>query len=165
MGYLLYAAWVLLVLGVVLVYLALKGRMLRGLGSGETVTLDDVTLFSETHGLVGRPDRIVREGEFLIPEEWKSSRRVGDGHRLQLGTYFILIEETYGVRPPHGWVVLGDGSRHRIENTERLRSKVLDVAARIRERRRALREEIPVRQPAAKCRACGQRNNCGQSGP
>ncbi|CAN0499904.1 unnamed protein product [Phaeothamnion confervicola] len=37
---------------------------------------------------------------------------------------------------------------------------VLDVAERIRERRRSIREEIPVRQPAAKCRACGQRANC-----
>jgi len=162
MGYLLYAAWVLLVLGVVLVYLALKGRKLRGLGSGETVALDDITLYSEELGLVGRPDRIVREGEYLIPEEWKSSKRVNDGHRLQLGTYFLLIEAEYGSRPPHGFVVLGDGSRHRVENTEELRSKVLDVAEQIRERRRALRQEIPVRQPAWKCRVCGQKGNCLQ---
>jgi len=160
MSYLLYAAWVLLVLGVVLVYQALKGRKLRGLGFGETVALDDATLYSEELGLAGRPDRIVREGEFLIPEEWKSSKRVNDGHRLQLGTYFLLIEAEYGSRPPHGFVVLGDGSRHRVENTEKLRSKVLAVAERIRERRKILREEIPVNQPAAKCRACGQRSDC-----
>ncbi len=163
MGYLLYAAWVLLVLGVALHYLALKGRKLLGLSSGETVALDDVSLYSEELGLVGRPDRIVREREFLIPEEWKSSKRVNDGHRLQLGTYFLLIEAEYGSRPPYGFVVLGDGSRHRVENTEELRSKVLAIVEQIRERRRVLREEIPVEQPAAKCRVCGQRENCGQA--
>lgn len=153
----------LVLLGLLLVALAYRGRRRRGLASGETVALDDVTLFSERLKLVGRPDRIVREGETLIPEEWKSGKRVSEGHRLQLGTYFLLIEEEYGVRPPHGFVVLGDGSRVKVENTERVRSRVLEIAERIRERRRAIREEIRVRQPAAKCRACGQRGNCSQS--
>ena len=114
---------------------------------------------------LGPPDRIARQGETLIPEEWKSSKRVSDGHRLQLGAYFILIEEEYGVRPPFGVVVLGDGSRVKVENTERLRSKVLAIAEKIREHRRGLREEIPVRQPAWKCRICGQRANCTLASP
>ena len=88
---------------------------------------------------------------------------MNDGHRLQLGTYFLLIEEEYGVRPPFGVVVLGDGSRVEVKNTEELRSKVLAIAEKIREHRRNIREEIPVRQPAAKCRVCGQRGNCAQA--
>jgi CRISPR-associated exonuclease Cas4 len=156
-------ALVVALLGLLLVVLAMRGRRKRGLGSGETMALDDVTLFSERLKLVGRPDRIVRQGETLIPEEWKSSKRVNDGHRLQLATYFILIEEEYGVRPPHGFVVLGDGSRVEVKNTEALRSKVLGIAERIRESRRVLCVEIPVRQPAQKCRVCGQRENCGQA--
>lgn len=160
---LLAAALLVGLLGLLLVLLAKRGRRARGLGSGETVALDNVMLFSERLRLVGRPDRILRQDGSLIPEEWKSGKRVSEGHRLQLGTYFILIEEEYGERPPHGFVVLGDGSRAKVENTERLRSEVLAIAKRIRERRRVIREEIPVRQPAAKCRACGQRGNCGQS--
>ena len=136
---------------------------IRGLGSGETVALDNVTLYSERLRLVGRPDRIVRDSERFIPEEWKSSKKVSHGHRLQLGAYFLLIEEEYGERPPFGVVVLGDGSRVEIENTEALRSEVLAIAEKIRERRRAIVEEIPVRQPAWKCRMCGQRGNCGQA--
>ena len=120
---------------------------MAGIRSGETVALDNVTLFSERLRLVGRPDRIVREGGHLIPEEWKSAKRVSHGHRLQLGAYFLLIEEEYGERPPFGVVVLGDGSRVEVENTEALRSEVLAIAEKIRERRRALGEEIPVRQP------------------
>ena len=99
----------------------------------------------------------------MIPEEWKSAKRVSEGHRLQLGTYFLLIEEEYGVRPPFGVVVLGDGTRHQVKNTEALRSRVLAIAEKIREQRQALREEIAVRQPAAKCCVCGQRGNCGQA--
>src|SRR4051794_7254179 len=150
MGQLLGVAIVLGLLGLLLVVLSKGGRARRGLGSGRTVALDDVTLFSERLKLVGRPDRIVRQGEFLIPEEWKSSKRVSDGHRLQLGAYFLLIEEKYGVRPPFGVVVLGDGSRVQVRNTDELRSKVLAIAEQIRERRRAIREQIPVQQPVAK---------------
>jgi CRISPR-associated exonuclease Cas4 len=163
MVWLLAAAIVLGLLGLLLVVVATRGRRVRGLGFGKTVALDSVTLYSGRLKLTGRPDRIVREGETLIPEEWKSSKRVSDGHRLQLGTYFLLIEEEYGVRPPFGVVVLSDGSRVEVKNTEELRSKVLAIAERIRAARRALRSEIAVRQPAAKCRACGQRGNCGQA--
>lgn len=163
MGQLLAVALVLGLLGALLVVLSKRRRAARGLGSGETVALDDVMLFSERLRLVGRPDRIVRQGGSLIPEEWKSAKRVSHGHRLQLATYFLLIEEQYGERPPFGVVVLGNGSRVEVKNTERLRSEVLSIAERIRAARRALREEIPVRQPAAKCRMCGQRENCGQA--
>lgn len=163
MGWLLAVALALGFLGLLLVVLALRGRTQRGLGHGETVALDNVTLTSERLKLTGRPDRLVRQGGTLIPEEWKSSKRVNDGHRLQLATYFLLVEEEYGVRPPHGVVVLGDGSRVEVRNTERLRSEVLAIAAEIREHRRNLRAEIPVRQPAAKCRGCGQRGHCSQS--
>lgn len=163
MADLLSVALVLGLLGLLLVVLAVRGRRSRGLGHGETVTIDDVTLFSERLKLVGRPDRIMRQGKSLIPEEWKSAKRVTDGHKLQLGTYFLLIEEEYGVRPPFGVVILGDGSRVQVENTERLRSEVLAVAQKIREHRAKIREEILVRQPAAKCRVCGQRGNCGQA--
>ena len=157
------AALVLGLLGLLLVVLSKRGRAVRGLGSGETVALDDVTLRSERLKLVGRPDRIAREGGHLIPEEWKSAKRVSHGHRLQLGAYFLLIEEEYGERPPFGVVVLGDGSRVQVENSEALRSEVLAIAEKIRERRRAIGEEIPVRQPAWRCRMCGQRGNCGQA--
>ena len=150
-------------LGAFLIILASRSRTARGLGAGETFSLDDLTLFSERRKLVGRPDRLVREGKFVIPEEWKSSRRESLEHKLQLATYFILIEEKYGMRPPHGFIVLGDGSRVRVENTEALRSEVLRIAREIRQHRARLSESIPANKPAAMCRACGQRVNCGQS--
>jgi CRISPR-associated exonuclease Cas4 len=157
-------AGVLLALfGLALVIRALWMRRARGLSSGQTISLDNVTLFSKEHLLVGRPDRIVKQGGFLVPEEWKSSRKVEPWHIAQLGTYFILAEEAYGVRPPYGVIMLGDGVRKRIENTEELRKQVLDVARRIREARRRLDSEIPVAPKRWQCRACGQRSRCGQA--
>ncbi len=154
---------ILATLGVLLVLASSCMRKMWGLGPGKTVALDDRLLHSERLNLVGRPDRIVRVGDTLIPEEWKSTKKVQHWHRLQLATYFLLIEEEYGERPPHGFVVLGDGSRVQVRNTDALRAEVPETARRIREHRAKLAEEITVRQPVAKCRVCGQRRNCSQA--
>lgn len=135
MGRLFGVAFVMGLVGLLLAILSKRGRSVRGLAPGDTVALDDATLSAERLKLVGRPDRIVWEGGWLIPEEWKSSKRVNVGHRLQLGVYFLLIEVEYGERPPFGWVVLGDGSQVKVKNTEKLRTKVLFIAERIRESR------------------------------
>ena len=149
-----------LVVGLLLILSGRGMRARRGLGEGRTLDLDRRTLYSARYGLAGRPDRII-EGN--IPEEWKSSRRVYDSHRAQMGVYFLLLEEETGVRPPHGFIVTGDGTRHRVENDERLRAWVLSVADRIRAARADVEQPIPVNPPPAKCRACGQRPNCGQA--
>jgi CRISPR-associated exonuclease Cas4 len=156
-------AVVLAALGLVLMLVAGRNRTRRGLGAGETVALDNVTLYSERHKLVGRPDRIVKRADAYVPEEWKSSKRVSHAHRLQLGAYFILIEEHYGARSAFGVVVLGDGSRVEVPNTDALRREVLAIAEQIRTHRGRLAEMIPVSQPANKCRRCGQRANCTQA--
>ena len=113
--------------GLLLVVASKRWRAWRGFSPGKTVALDDVTLFSKRLGLVGRPDRIVKEGKHLIPEEWKSAKRVSHGHRLQVIAYCLLIEDAYGKRPPYG-VVVNDGRRVVVENTEELRSEVLAIA-------------------------------------
>ena len=153
-------ALVLGCLGLWLLVLSLRARRMRGLGSGETVTLDDVTLFSKRLLLTGRPDRIVKQGDFFIPEEWKSSKKVEPWHLVQVGVYFILIEEHYGVRPAYGFVVLQGGRRERVENTQELRERVLAVATKIREHRGRLEDEILVSPARWQCRVCGQRNLC-----
>jgi CRISPR-associated exonuclease Cas4 len=154
----------LLIFGGLFLFWAFRARKIRGFTPGITVSLDDLVLFSERYKIVGRPDWLVRQGEFLIPEEWKpSARRIYHGHRLQAAVYCLLIEEKFGARPPHGVVVLAGGKRVEVPYTEELRAEVLSIAEKIREHRRNIEREIPVRQPAAKCRACGQRKNCSQA--
>ena len=99
----------------------------------------------------------------VIPEEWKQSRQVWPPYLAQLGVYFVLIEDQLGVRPTHGFLVLGDGTRHRVENDDRLRGWVLDLAGRIREARKSVSVPIPVNPKPGQCRPCGQRANCGQA--
>lgn len=152
-----------LVVGILLILGGSGIRRGRGLGAGRTIALDNVNLYSARLGLAGRPDRIVREQSGVIPEEWKSSRTLRPWHRAQMGVYFLLIEERLGVRPPFGNVVCGDGTRHRVENTEELRAWVLDLAEQVRSARTQVEQQIRVSPKPAQCRPCGLRDHCSQT--
>jgi CRISPR-associated exonuclease Cas4 len=67
------------------------------------------------------------------------------------------------VRPPHGFIAGGDGTRHRIDNTAELRAWVLGLADQIRAARRAADTPIPVHPVPGQCRPCGLRRHCGQA--
>jgi hypothetical protein len=82
-----------------------------------------------------------------------------------MGVYFVLVEEELRIRPTHGFVVLGDGTRHRVENTEELRAWVLDLAGQIRAARPVVDRPIPVDPKPGQCRPCGMRGHCGQAWP
>jgi hypothetical protein len=145
-------------LALLLVLLVPTGSSLRrrfGLGGGHTVSLDGGTLTSYRLRLTGRPGRLIREDGALIPEEWKSARVVRPSYRAQLGVYFLPVEEELRVRPPHGFVALGDGTRHRVENTEGLRAWALGLVARIRAARAEVTRPIPVSPWPGQCRRCG----------
>lgn len=102
------------------------------------------TLVSMRHRLIGRSDHPLRAGGFNISEEWKSSRQAWPWHVIQLGVYILLVEERYRRRPPNGYVVCSDGKRHRIENYDRLRTKVIALAGQPRAARRANGSPIPI---------------------
>jgi CRISPR-associated exonuclease Cas4 len=150
-------------LGLLLILNGKGMRRPRGLGAGRTLALDNSTFISRRYQLAGRPDRLVSEGGALVPEEWKSSHTVRPWHRAQLGVYFLLIEEELRIRPPHGFIVCGDGTRHLVENTEDLRAWVLEVADQIRAARRRIAEPIQVQPKPGQCRPCGMRGHCRQA--
>ena len=151
-----------IVLAAAILFLAIRYRRRAGFGGGHTISHDNITLRSKRYGLVGRPDRIVRRGKQIIVEDKKRSMRIYESHRVQMGVYMLLVEEHYGVRPPHAVLVLGDGRREKIRNTKKLRAQVLDITARIRKARSDLRQPLRVVTTPAKCRACAQRQNCDQ---
>ncbi len=80
-----------------------------------------------------------------------------------MGVYLLLVEEEYGVRPPYGVILLRGGKRKVVHNTDELRAKILGIAEQIRATRRQSAIPMLVRQPPAKCRACGVREACRQS--
>jgi CRISPR/Cas system-associated exonuclease Cas4 (RecB family) len=152
-----------LLLGLVLVLGGRRMRLRLGLGSGRTVSLDRVTLTSLRLGLTGRPDRLIRTGGTVVVEDWKSARTLRPWHRAQMGVYFLLIEDQLNVRVPHGFVVCGDGTRHRVENTAELRMWVLGLAERIRAARSAVTQPITVNPKPGQCPPCGMAGHCGQA--
>ena len=99
----------------------------------------------------------------MVVEEWKSARTVRDWHRAQMGVYFLLVEDCLSVRPTQGFIVCGDGTRHRAENTGELREWVLGAAGQIRAARASISTLIPVNPRPGQCRPCGMRQHCGQA--
>jgi CRISPR-associated exonuclease Cas4 len=162
-GWIVAGLMLVLALGLVLMFAGRGIRRRRGLGGGKTVSLDRVTLTSRRLGLTGRPDRLIRTGRVIVIEEWKSAHQVRLWHRAQMGVYFILAEERFGVRPSHGFIVCGDGSRHRIDNSDELRAWVLEMAEEIRRSRASVDQLIIVHPKPGQCRPCGMLGHCGQA--
>jgi hypothetical protein len=75
----------------------------------------------------------------------------------------LLVEEALRVRPSHGVVVCGDGTRHRVENTADLRAWVLELAGLIREARADVRKPIVVNPRAGQWLPYGMRRHCSQA--
>ena len=82
-----------------------------------------------------------------------------------MGVYFLLIEDQLDVKPPLGFIVCGDGTRHRIENDDGLRAWVLDLAGQIRAARAAVTQPIQVNPVPRQCLPCPQRGTAGQAAP
>ena len=62
-------------------------------------------LYDAGIGLTGRPDYLIKISDQIIPAEVKSSwapRTPYDSHILQLAAYCMLVQTTYGQRPPYG---------------------------------------------------------------
>ena len=156
-------AFLALLLGLWLILAGRGMRQRRGLGGGRTVSLDRVVLTSRRLGLTGRPDRLIKTDGTIIPEEWKSAHQVRPWHRAQLGVYFLLIEEELRIRPSHGFIVCGDGTRHQVDNTEELRAFVLEVVGQIRAAKASVTTSIPVTPVRGQCAPCGVRQHCGQA--
>ena len=151
---------------VIVILLLLVVTLYRAYGSGrerevEILSRDQTNLKSDRLGLSGRPDRLVRlKNGMIIPKEKKSSNRLYDSHRIQVGAYLLLIEDAYAIRPSHGLVELGDGRVERIDNTEQLQTWTINVAEAIRAQRADPLKATPVRANPRQCRSCGVRDLC-----
>jgi CRISPR-associated exonuclease Cas4 len=148
-----------------LVYLVLcrlqsRRRASLGLTDGELVAADDSvigspTLRSDQLGLVGGPDHLVRVGRHVVPVEQKPrARRVHQSHMMQLAAECLLVEQTYGVRPPYGMLVLAGGVRRRVPFTRDLEERLLETVDRMHSLLESGVEPGP-RWLGARCRACG----------
>ena len=154
---LVFAALLLAAIGI---YRLIQAWRLRDI---EVLSRDQTRLASTRLGLSGRPDRLIRlKNGTIIPVEKKSSTRLYDSHRIQVGAYLLLVEETYGIRPPYGIVALGDGREAKVSNTAALRRWTLTVADHVRSQRADPSQPVRVRPTPGQCRSCGVRELCSQ---
>jgi CRISPR/Cas system-associated exonuclease Cas4 (RecB family) len=147
-----------------------RQRRLGGLPAGEVISADNARedcpiLVAHRYGLKGKPDALVRtpSGE-LIPVERKKKRAPSkgpyDGDLIQATAYCILVEEHYGHTPPFMRIQYADRWFDEPYTLHR-KQWVLQICERVRAARR-LSDCNRSHRKAAKCRNCGQRNNCGQ---
>jgi CRISPR-associated exonuclease Cas4 len=160
--------------GILLLIASRRMRQSTGLPEGEVIYQDTVrttsqvfeALFSARYRLVGKPDYLVQEGDEIIPIEVKTSRppiRPYDSHVMQLATYCLLVEDTYGVRPPYGIIQYGDEQHSfRVPWTDELREHLLNTLTAMRADLAA--QDVPrSHNQAGRCRACSVRSFCDRA--
>jgi CRISPR-associated exonuclease Cas4 len=138
-----------------------RERLGIGIGAGRLIAVDDtpdggLTLRSDSLGLVGRPDQVVRlrDGALIPVEQKPSARRLHESHMLQVAAQCALIEEVYGRRPPYGVVVLRDGVRAQVRYTAELEARLLETLDEMRDLL-ADGSEPGARWVEPRCTACG----------
>ncbi len=167
----LYLAFLLLILGLVLLWQSSRRRREAGLPGGRLIYTDtgawgrvEKPLFAADLGLTGKPDYLVQSGDRIIPVEVKSGRTPEapyDSHIFQVASYCLLVEKTYGRRPPYG--ILHYPQRDfAVDYTPELEAALLDQLAEMR--RDETRSDVGrSHQSVARCRGCGFRRVCNQS--
>jgi len=167
------ALFLLLALGLLLLWLSGRARRESGLPKGKIVYSDtgaleqvDRPLVSRRYGLVGKPDYLMRVdhdgGGMTVPVEVKSRKSPSSpyaSHVLQLATYCLLVEDKLKARPPYGLLRYADAT-FEIPFTDGLRQEVLRTADSIRRARQAASVHRQ-HDDSARCRGCGYRDACG----
>jgi CRISPR-associated exonuclease Cas4 len=114
--------------------------------------------------LTGKPDYLVRNQGTVIPVEVKSGRAPEspyDSHIFQLASYCLLVEKTYGKRPPYG-IIHYNNRNFAIDYTPELETALMELLAEMR------RDEIKnsvdrSHDQPPRCARCGFRDLCDQS--
>lgn len=166
------AVWffLLLALGLLLLWLAQRGRSRSGLPQGRVIYTDtdrwnrlERPLFSREFLLTGKPDYLVADGDDVIPVEVKSGRaptQPYSSHIFQLAAYCLLVEECYRRRPPYGIIRYADRT-FEVDYTPELEDELL---ATLDDMRVDLADGGAPRShnEAARCQACGYYEQCSQ---
>jgi CRISPR-associated exonuclease Cas4 len=167
----LYIALILILLAVIFLWQSNRQRSEAGLPGGRVIYTDtrawgevEKPLVDHELGLTGKPDYLVERDGLIIPVEVKSGRTPAapyDSHIFQVAAYCLLVEKTYGKRPPYG-IIHYPNRDFAVDFTAQLESSLLDQLADIK--RDEVRNNVPrSHEDPARCRKCGFRKVCDQS--
>lgn len=122
-------------------------------------------LRSHRWGLTGKPDKIIRKRNRIVVYEFKNTRaeKPRRGHVLQIGAYFLILEETYPQYIVDYGILKYRDHTYRIENSQKLRDDVIRTSDMMRNI--ASVEGYPVRNHSnpGRCFKCPFKANCSQS--
>ena len=167
----LYAILLLFFLALAFFWQSGRQRKEAGLPGGRVIYTDtrgwgkvERPLYNDLLGLTGKPDYLVQEKGQIIPVEVKSGRAPEspyDSHIYQLAAYCLLVEKSYGKRPPYG-IIHYENRDFAVDYTPELESSLLDLLAEMR--RDELKREVErSHEQAARCARCGFKKACDQS--
>jgi len=167
----LYVGLILFVLALALLAIAGRQRRAAGLPGGRVIYTDtggwgklEKPLYDTELGLTGKPDYLVEKDGAILPVEVKSGRAPNapyDSHIYQLAAYCLLVERTYGKRPPYGIIHYANRD-FAVDYTPALESALLDLLAEIRQAE--TRREVPrSHEVPQRCQGCGFREACDQA--
>jgi CRISPR-associated exonuclease Cas4 len=165
----------LILAGLALLWAASRQRRSAGVPAGRIIYADtrawgavEEPLYDPELRLTGRPDYLVRQGEYLIPIEVKTSRISGspyDSHIFQLAAYLWLVHSHFGIRPPYG-ILHYANQTVAIDYTSELEAAFLALVDEIREDERRTKRGQEVNRShhsRFRCLRCGFRSICDQA--
>ena len=167
----LYLSLALILLALFLLWQSSRQQRDAGLPGGRVIYTDtrawgaplEQPLFNKELSLTGKPDYLVEQKGQIIPVEVKSGRAPEspyDSHIYQLAAYCLLVEKTYGKRPPYG-IIHYPSRSFAVDYPPALESSLLDLLADIRRDENRAEVNCSHAEPA-RCRRCGFRNVCDQ---
>jgi CRISPR-associated exonuclease Cas4 len=160
----------LLLIAFALYFISGRQRHASGLPGGRVIYTDtrawgklEKPLFDNELVLAGKPDYLVEQDGRIIPVEVKTGRTPDapyDSHIFQVAAYCLLVQKTYGKRPPHG-IIHYPGRDFAVDYTAELENSLLNLIADMRISEH-LREVERSHDDPQRCRRCGFRDACDQ---
>lgn len=167
----LYISLALLLLAIFFLWQSARRQKEAGLPGGRVIYTDtrawgaplEKPLYDSKLGLTGKPDYLVEQKGQIIPIEVKSGRAPEspyDSHIFQLAAYCLLVDKTYGRRPPYG-IIHYPSRTFAVDYTPEVESALLDLLVEMR-RDDTLVEVDCSHDDPARCRRCGFLSVCDQ---
>lgn len=167
----LYIALFLILLALLFFRQSNRQQKQAGLPGGRVIYTDtrawgaplEQPLFIKELGLTGKPDYLVQQKGQIIPVEVKTGRAPDapyDSHIYQLASYCLLVEKTYGKRPPYG-IIHYPTRDFAVDYTPALENALLEILAEMRRDERRAEVNCSHAEPG-RCVRCGFRKTCNQ---
>ncbi len=167
----LYVILLLFILALIFFQRSNRQRREAGLPGGYVIYTDtrgwgkvEKPLFHPALELTGKPDYLVEKNGQIIPVEVKSGRAPEapyDSHIYQLAAYCLLVEKTFGKRPPYG-IIHYENRDFAVEYTRKLEESLIELLADMKQDE--FKHDVPrSHEQAARCAKCGFKNMCDQS--